>query len=793
MNTDVRTVEELAAALRDAEEELHRSQKQTQEALERQTATAEILKVIASSPSDVQPVFDAIADTTMKLFGAWSVVVTRYDGEFLHYGAARGALLNTEDIVRRRYPARLGSELIAGRSILKRSAMQFRDCQSDPDPKFRETACLRGFRAALSVPMFRGGEPIGSINVTRDNAGVFPGTEVELLKAFADQAVIAIENVRLFNETKEALERQTATAEILKVIAGSPTDVQPVFDSIAEAALRLFGGYASAVTRVVGDMVHLAAITATNEAGNKAAKSLYPRPLSYAGIHSAVARSGKPAYLSDIENDPEVPPESKELARAQGFRSQLVVPMLREGIAIGTISVARSEAGLFTDHQIKLLETFADQAVIAIENVRLFKELESRTAALSKSVGQLTALGEVGQAISSTLDLDTVLKTIVSRANQLTGLDGGAIYEYDPDRQEFRLQISENMADEIVQIARKEPIRLGNGAIGQTGVTREATQVPDTLDDSYDSDRKEVLIRAGYRAVLAVPLLREDDLLGALLVTRKTSGPFAPEIVDLLKTFASQSALAIQNARLFREIEDKSRQLEVASRHKSEFLANMSHELRTPLNAVIGFSEVLGERMFGELTDKQDEYVKDIHSSGKHLLSLINDILDLSKIEAGKMELELSDFDLPAALQNAITLLKERAQRHSINLTLAVDQGLDTIVADERKFKQIMLNLLSNAVKFTPDGGSVTTAASSAGPMVEISVSDSGIGISVEDQNALFEEFKQVGPDRSRNAEGTGLGLALTKRIIELHGGTIRVASTPGKGSTFTFTIPSQP
>ena len=241
------------------------------------------------------------------------------------------------------------------------------------------------------------------------------------------------------------------------------------------------------------------------------------------------------------------------------------------------------------------------------------------------------------------------------------------------------------------------------------------------------------------------------------------------------------------------QVTEQSARIELASKHKTEFLANMSHELRTPLNAIIGFSEVLLERMFGELNERQADYLKDIHSSGKHLLSLINDILDLSKIEAGKMELELSDFDLPAALQNAIMLLKERAQRHSINLTLAVDAGLDTIVADERKFKQIMLNLLSNAVKFTPDGGSVAVAARSVGAMIQILVSDSGIGISVEDQQALFEEFKQVGSDRARNSEGTGLGLALTKRFIELHGGTIHVDSTLGKGTTFAFTIPSQP
>ena len=261
----------------------------------------------------------------------------------------------------------------------------------------------------------------------------------------------------------------------------------------------------------------------------------------------------------------------------------------------------------------------------------------------------------------------------------------------------------------------------------------------------------------------------------------------------MLGTFADQAVIAIENVRLFNEIQEKSAQLEVASRHKSEFLANMSHELRTPLNAIIGFSEVLIEKMFGEVNDKQLDYLQDIHSSGKHLLSLINDILDLSKIEAGRMELEVSEFDLPAALGNAMTLVRERAQRHGIALSLDVDKSLGAFHADERKVKQIMLNLLSNAVKFTPEGGKVGVQAKLNGEAVEISVTDTGVGIAPEDHEAVFEEFKQVGRDYTRKAEGTGLGLALTKRFIELHGGTLRLESAPGKGSTFTFTLPVRP
>ena len=278
--------------------------------------------------------------------------------------------------------------------------------------------------------------------------------------------------------------------------------------------------------------------------------------------------------------------------------------------------------------------------------------------------------------------------------------------------------------------------------------------------------------------------------MGAITVLRAETGLFTDKQVALLETFANQAVIAIENVRLFREIQDKSYQLEIANKHKSEFLANMSHELRTPLNAIIGFSEVMLERMFGDVNEKQEEYLKDIHSSGQHLLSLINDILDLSKVEAGRMELNLDDFDLPAAIGNSLTLIRERALRHGIVLASEIDPALGTIRADERKFKQVMLNLLSNAVKFTPEKGKITVRARPAGGMVEVAITDTGVGIAPEDLDAVFEEFKQVGTDYTRKAEGTGLGLPLAKRFVELHGGAMRLASEPGKGSTFSFTLP---
>jgi two-component system, NtrC family, sensor kinase len=466
------------------------------------------------------------------------------------------------------------------------------------------------------------------------------------------------------------------------------------------------------------------------------------------------------------------------------------MPMLRGNNPVGVIVVSRAQSGPFSTAEVELLHTFADQAVIAIENVRLFTELQARTAELTRSVQQLTALGEVGRAVSSTLDLETVLTTIVSRAIQLAGLEAGAIYEYDETAELFHLRATQNLPDEFLEIARPLALPKGEGATGRLAVTREPVQIPDVeAPEAYQGRMRDILLRLGYRALLAVPLISEYHIVGGLVVNRRQPGEFAPEVIDLLRTFATQSALAIQNARLFREIEEKSRQLEIASQHKSEFLANMSHELRTPLNAVIGFSEVLGERMFGELNEKQEEYLKDIHASGQHLLSLINDILDLSKIEAGRMELDLGRFDLPHVVDTAVLLIRERAGRRGIALHVEVDERLGEMQGDERKIKQVLLNLLSNAIKFTPEGGRIGVRAKFVNESVEISVSDTGVGIAPEDQEAAFEEFRQLGT-AAKKVEGTGLGLALSRKFIGLHGGRIRVESQVGVGSTFSFTIP---
>ena len=768
--------------------ELRHARDRAEEALEQQTAMSEILRVMSRSPTDVQPVFDLVARRAGKLCKAEVAVVSRVDGASIELAAIEGITAEAVSIVRALYPMDVNAETVTARVTRSGDVVHIADVIADPVYAIKDFARAAHFRAGLGVPIVGGGRVIGTIFVGRGTPGLFAASQIALLRAFADQAAIAIENVRLFNETRETLEQQTATSDILRVMAGSPTDVRPVFDTIAAAELRLCRASSALVFTYDGELIHLAAGANLNAEDADAWRKSFPRPPSRDTATTRAVLTGSVVMIPDVLEDPEY--RIAAIAARTGFRSALAVPLLHDGKTIGAIGVGRREPGEFPRQQISLLQTFADQAVIAIENVRLFTELQARTRELTRSVGELKALGEVGQAVSSTLDLETVLATIVSRATELAGMDGGSIWEYDEAREEFCVRATDRLPDALTAVLRDAPIRKGEGALGRLAVSGEAVEIPNIADErSYPTRVREVLVQCGYRSVLAVPLVREDHLLGALAVHRRTAGAFAPEVIGLVRTFATQSALAIQNAQLFREIDAKSRQLEVASRHKSEFLANMSHELRTPLNAIIGFSEVLAERMFGDINDKQAEYLADILESGRHLLSLINDILDLSKIEAGRMELDVTHFDLYAAIENTLILVRERAQRHAIALRHDLDERLGMIRADERKLKQVLLNLLSNALKFTPDGGHIDVRARLHDGVVEIGVSDTGVGIAPEDQATVFEEFRQVGA-AAKKVEGTGLGLAISRKIIELHGGTIRVDSHLGSGSTFTITLP---
>jgi len=769
---------------------------ETKEALERQTATSEILRVIAGSPTEIQPALDVIAENAARVCGATDATIRLIEGTALRLVARFGSIpFVAPDVIpiSRNYPT--------GVSVIERRTIHIEDILPRLETEFPSIS--RELRTVLATPLLREGIPIGAIVIRRAELQPFTEAQIALLQTFADQAVIAIENVRLFTELKEknralteahgqvteTLEQQTATGEILRVISSSPTDVQPVFDAIVRSASRLCGGEYAIVTRYDGQLLHLAAQYNPRPGTADETARFFPQAPRREALTPRAFVDAHLVHAPDVDAE-DVESSTREFYRRIGLRAVLAVPMIHEGRPIGVVSVSRGSRGPFSDRQINLLQTFADQAVIAIENVRLFTELQARTQELTRSVGQLTALGEVGRAVSSTLELDAILQTIVSRANQLAGADSCSVFEYEEATEAFNLRASHNLDEDVVALARKTPTRKGEGVQGRMAVTREPVQVPDIAEeDAYRGPLRDVLLRSGTRAVLAIPMLCENRLIGGLTVNKRTPGEFRPEVIALLKTFATQSALAIHNAWLFREIEEKSRQLEVASQHKSEFLANMSHELRTPLNAIIGFSEVLTDRMFGELNEKQEEYLKDIYASGTHLLSLINDILDLSKIEAGRMELELTEFDLPTAIENALMLVRERAGRRSIALHTNVDKRLGQIQADERKVRQVVLNLLSNAIKFTPEGGRIEVGAVPKDGFVEVSVSDTGIGIAPEDQEKVFEEFRQVGT-AAKKVEGTGLGLTLCRKFVELHGGRIWVKSEVGVGSTFTFTIP---
>ena len=774
--------------------------REVREALEQQTATAEILKVISSSPTDVQPVLDAVTVSAARLCGASDAMIMRVEQGVMRRVAHHGSIPATTSPAGR--PLTAGTA--GGRAILERRTIQIEDASDDSTraeyPELHAFHQQIGFRTVLATPLRREDAVVGVVIVRRMEQRPFTDPQIALLQTFADQAAIAIENVRLFTELEEknrtiteALEQQTATAEILRVISSSPTDVQPVFDAIVRSMVRLCDSTFAIAYRYDGEQVHLAAHHELSAELLAALDRRYPQRPSADTSTGLSILERRVIHIPDAWADG-TPAGTREYARLLGFRTVAAVPMLREGQPIGSISALRMEMRPFTEQQIALVQTFADQAVIAVENVRLFRELQTRTSELTRSVGELEALGEVGRAISSTLDLQTVLAMIVARANELAGADGGVIYEFDEASRSFHLRATDRFPEEFVAALRATRLVYGEGAAGQAAATRAPIQVPDIMDtDAYSSSLRDVLVRSGYRSLLAVPLVSEEQVVGALVINRRIPGAFAPSTVELLRTFASQSALAIQNARLFREIEDKGRELEVANQHKDEFLASMSHELRTPLNAIIGFSEVLLERMFGEVNTKQEEYLHDILSSGRHLLSLINDILDLAKIEAGRMELEPGDFHLPQAIDNALILVRERAMRRGITLERWIDPRLGEIKGDERKIKQVLLNLLSNAVKFTPEGGRIDVRAALVDGFAEISVIDTGIGIAPEDHAAVFEEFRQVGTDYARKHEGTGLGLALARKFVDLHGGKIWVESQVGQGSTFTFTIPVTP
>ena len=591
---------------------------------------------------------------------------------------------------------------------------------------------------------------------------------------------------RLADELAEVREQLGATSEVLAVIGRSASDLEGVLETVVESARKLCGANAGQVFLVDGDRYRLAYGSGTT-AEYREFIANNPVVLDRGTLVGRVGLDRRATQITDVLADPDY--GLAEAQRVAGYRTIMGVPMLLDGEVVGVLSVWRTQVHPFSGRALEVLTTFAVQAALAVRTVDLVRTLESRTDELGRKVNQLEALGVVGQAVSSSLNLTEVLNAIITQAVRLSGSDGGSIYEFDEDAREFRVETVCGTSPEAFDALRRARIGLDDTFIGKAATLGRALELTDLRDAPLDP-HLSVLAERGWRSLVAVPMLRESRVVGAMVIRRHTPGRIPQEIHDLLETFASQSSLALINAQLYRQLERQSAALEVASRHKSEFLASMSHELRTPLNAIIGFSEVLLERMFGELNERQDDYLRDIWSSGKHLLELLNDILDLSKIEAGQMVLNRSEFAVRECLEYCVSMVRERAVKQRIFLSLEVDPQVGMLDADRLRIRQVVLNLLSNAVKFTPEGGHVGVRASIRDQDLVVEVVDTGPGVAVEDRQRIFDSFQQ-GARHPEQTEGTGLGLTLSKRILELHGGRIWVESEMGEGSTFGFALPA--
>jgi two-component system NtrC family sensor kinase len=531
---------------------------ETKEALERQTATADILKVIASSPNDVQPVFDAIAASAKRLIGGFSTSVFRFVDGVAHVAAFTPTNPAADQLLKASFP-RPVAEFPPFELALAGAVVQVPDTEAEPDARMKQIARARGFRSALNAPLMSKETALGLITVTRKDPGSFAGHHVQLLKTFADQAVIAIENVRLFNETKEALERQTATADILKVIASSPTDVQPVFDAIASSANRLIGGYSCTVSRFVDGTAFLKAFTPTTPEADEILQSSFPQPV--AGFAPfLMAKAGEVTQVPDTEA---MTGGILEISRARGFRSMLFAPLMNKGETIGSIGVTRVQPGSFGDDHVQLLKTFADQAVIAIENTRLFNEVQARTRDLTESLQQQTATAEVLKVISrSAFDLQTVLNTLVESAMTLCNAHTGAIFQKQGEL--YHMTAGHGYSADVLTYAKTHPITPGmDSNVGRVALTGQVVQISDVLaDPQYGAAGYQRV--GGYRAMLGVPIMRDGKVEGVFSLARPEPGPFTERQVELLQTFADQAVIAIENVRLFDEVQAKTRDLSEA-------------------------------------------------------------------------------------------------------------------------------------------------------------------------------------------------------------------------------------
>jgi len=780
------------------------SKRELTEALEQQTATADVLKAISRSAFDVQKVLDTLIEAAVKLTGAKTGILRRREGDVYPLVASFGLKPEWHELIGQLANAP-GRDTLVGRVTLEGRTVQIPDVFADPDFSNVEAARIIGFRANIGTPLHRDGQMIGYMAFQKETVGPFGTRQVELIETFANQAVIAIENTRLFEaeqartkelqvrsaELSQSLEYQTAISNVLSVISRSPNQLQPVLDEIARTAANLCEASNSVISLEQGGELHL---VAAHGLITKLEKGQIDR-----GWESGRAYiDRKPVHVHDMMAARDEFPLGYELGQRSGHRTTLGIPLLREGKAIGCLFLRRTVLKPFSEKQIALLQTFADQAVIAIENTRLFEAEQASKRELTEALEQQTATADVLKVISrSVLDVQKVLDALVESAARLCNAYDAAIFQVFGDS--LRL-VAHNGQIPFAGPVGQYTMPLVRGRVpGRAVIDRRTIHITDMLTEAneYPESQRRAL-QQGWRTGLAVPLVHAGEAMGVILIRRAEVRQFTERQIELVNTFADQAVIAIENTRLFEEVQARTRELaktveelEIASQHKSQFVANMSHELRTPLAAILGYAELIQEGFYEPQGPKSLDALTRIRSNGKHLLGLINTVLDIAKIESGQFSLNLAEYALENVVETVRAATEALAETKKLGLKTEVAKRLPIGVGDEQRLTQVLLNLVGNAIKFT-DAGEVRIIATASNGHFALSVTDTGPGIPQEHQARIFEQFHQVDSSNTKAKGGTGLGLSIAKQIVEMHGGRIWVESTLGKGSTFRMEIPTR-